>query len=191
MALIYRKKIAPDAFLALGAIFLGGAIRFLQECNCQSSHNDAHHRHQFDEDVKRRTRGVFERVANRVANDRWPCGSRCLCRRSCLPSIIFLALSHAPPELDMNTASVKPAASPPVRSPSTPATPKTRPTTIGMTMASSDGIIISTLSAARTDLHTAAVVGGCLAFKYALDSHGTADAPPEPLTLQHVQRHPS
>ena len=58
-------------------------------------------------------------------------------------SIIFLALSHAPPEFDMNTARVKPAASPPVSNPSTPATPNTKPTTIGITMASSDGIIIS------------------------------------------------
>lgn len=53
-------------------------------------------------------------------------------------SIIFFALSHAPPEFDMNTASVNPAARPPVRSPNTPATPKTKPTTIGIIMASHD-----------------------------------------------------
>jgi hypothetical protein len=58
-------------------------------------------------------------------------------------SIIFFALSHAPPELDMNTARVKPAAKPPVSRPSTPATPSTKPTTIGMMMASSDGMSIS------------------------------------------------
>lgn len=58
-------------------------------------------------------------------------------------SIIFLALSHAPPELDMKTARVKPAAKPPVSRPRTPATPSTKPTTMGMTMARSEGMIIS------------------------------------------------
>lgn len=43
VALIYRKKIASDAFLASGAIFLGGAIRFLQERNGQTSHHDTYH----------------------------------------------------------------------------------------------------------------------------------------------------
>ncbi len=44
--------------------------------------------------------------------------------QKCPSSIIFLALSH-------------------VSKPNTPATPSTRPTTMGMTMARSDGIIIS------------------------------------------------
>ena len=101
-------------FLHRGLFFLGNAIRFLQERNGKTCHDDTYHRHQLDEDIER------------------------------LPSsIIFLALSHAPPEFDMKTASVKPAARPPVRRPSTPATPKTRPTTIGMMMARRDGIIIS------------------------------------------------
>ena len=58
-------------------------------------------------------------------------------------SIFFLALSQAPPALAMKTASVKPPARPPTSSPSTPATPSTQPTTMGMMMASTDGIIIS------------------------------------------------
>ena len=41
----------------------------LQESNRQSCHHDADHRHQFDEDVERRTGSVFEWVAHGVAND--------------------------------------------------------------------------------------------------------------------------
>ena len=33
----------------------------------QAGHHDADHRHQFDEDVERRTGRIFERVAYRVA----------------------------------------------------------------------------------------------------------------------------
>ena len=58
-------------------------------------------------------------------------------------SIFFLALSQAPPALAMNTAKVKPPASPPTSSPSTPATPSTQPTMIGIRMARTDGITIS------------------------------------------------
>ena len=39
----------------------------LQECNCQSCHHDRDHRHQFDEDVERRTRRILERIAHSVA----------------------------------------------------------------------------------------------------------------------------
>ena len=41
----------------------------LQERDGQSGHDDAHHRHELDEDVKRRARGVLERVAHGVAHD--------------------------------------------------------------------------------------------------------------------------
>ena len=34
----------------------------------QASHHNAHHAHQFDEDVQRRAAGVLERVADGVAN---------------------------------------------------------------------------------------------------------------------------
>lgn len=70
VALIYRKKIASDAFLASGAIFLGGAIRFLQERNGQTSHHDTYHRHQLDEDIERWTRGILEWVAYGIAYNR-------------------------------------------------------------------------------------------------------------------------
>ena len=41
----------------------------LQERDCQSCHNDAYHRHELDEDIKRRAGGVLERVAHGVADD--------------------------------------------------------------------------------------------------------------------------
>ena len=41
----------------------------LQERDGQSGHDDAHHRHELDEDVKRRSGGVLERVAHGVAHD--------------------------------------------------------------------------------------------------------------------------
>ena len=41
----------------------------LRERYGQSGHDDAHHRHQFDEDVEARARGVLERVAYCIAND--------------------------------------------------------------------------------------------------------------------------
>jgi hypothetical protein len=55
----------------------------------------------------------------------------------------FLALSHAPPALAMKIATAKPLVRPPASRPITPGTPKTRPTTIGTMIASSDGKIIS------------------------------------------------
>ena len=58
-------------------------------------------------------------------------------------STYFLALSQAPPELAMNTANVKPVASPPTNSPITPATPNTIPTITGMAIASKEGNTIS------------------------------------------------
>ena len=58
-------------------------------------------------------------------------------------SIYFFALSHAPPAFAMKTASVNPAARPPTSSPRTPETPRIIPTSIGMMIARSDGMIIS------------------------------------------------
>ena len=58
-------------------------------------------------------------------------------------SMYFFALSQAPPALDRKAASAKPVASPPTKSPMTPATPSRSPTSTGATMAMSDGRIIS------------------------------------------------
>ena len=41
----------------------------LDEQDGQSSHHDAYHRHELNKDVERRSAGVFEGVANCVAND--------------------------------------------------------------------------------------------------------------------------
>ena len=81
-----------------------------------------------------------------------------LCAKEPLPpkfpsSIFFLALSQAPPELAMKTAKVKPPAKPPTSNPKTPATPKMIPTTMGMIIASTDGMIISCW-AARVEIST-------------------------------------
>ena len=61
----------------------------------------------------------------------WPC------------SICFLALSHAPPEFASMIASAKPVDVAPARKPMTPATPRRRPSTIGMMIALNAGSIIS------------------------------------------------
>ena len=42
---------------------------FLDEQNGESCHHNADHRHQFNEDVKGWTRGIFEGVTNGVAHD--------------------------------------------------------------------------------------------------------------------------
>ena len=55
----------------------------------------------------------------------------------------FFALSQAPPELAMKTASTKPALRLPINRPITPATPKMKPTAIGARIASTDGNSIS------------------------------------------------
>ena len=39
------------------------------EQNGKACHHDADHRHQFDKDVQRRTRGILEGVTNGVAHD--------------------------------------------------------------------------------------------------------------------------
>ena len=58
-------------------------------------------------------------------------------------STYFLALSHAPPALAINTARTKPHERPPISRPSTPAGPNKRPTTTGATIASIEGNNIS------------------------------------------------
>lgn len=68
-------------------------------------------------------------------------------------STIFFALSQAPPAFAMKMARVNPAASPPTRSPSTPATPSSIPTMMGMRMARNAGTIIS-FCAALVDIST-------------------------------------
>ncbi len=49
-------------------------------------------------------------------------------------SIVFLALSQAPPAFDINTASICPDRMTPARKPPNASTPKTRPTMMGVTM---------------------------------------------------------
>ena len=59
------------------------------------------------------------------------------------PSMYFLALSQAPPALDMNTATTKPVTVTPPSSPTTASAPRIRPVTTGTTMASREGATIS------------------------------------------------
>ena len=58
-------------------------------------------------------------------------------------SIYFLALSQAPPALDIITAIAKPEVKPPTNIPITAGTPNINPTTTGTTIASTEGTIIS------------------------------------------------
>ena len=41
----------------------------LQEGDSKSRHYDAHHRHEFDEDIQRRTGSILERIAHSIAHD--------------------------------------------------------------------------------------------------------------------------
>ena len=50
----------------------------LHEGDCESCHHDAHHRHQLDEDIERRTGCILEWVAHGVANDTSLMGKRAL-----------------------------------------------------------------------------------------------------------------
>ena len=59
------------------------------------------------------------------------------------PSMYFLALSQAPPALDMNTAMAKPVTDTPPSSPTTPVGPRISPVARGTMMASSAGTTIS------------------------------------------------
>ena len=52
------------------------------ESHRQAGHDDRDHRHQFDEDIERRTRRILEGVAHSIAPRRSPCGSRSLYRRN-------------------------------------------------------------------------------------------------------------
>merc|ERR1719313_3328758 len=68
-----------------------------------------------------------------------------LLRPSCLAN--FLALSHAPPALDMATASMKPDEREPMRQPARPLEERVKPTMNGMKTASAPGITISLIAA--------------------------------------------
>ena len=61
----------------------------------------------------------------------------------CPASMYFLALSQAPPALDMNTAMAKPVTDTPPNRPTTPSGPRSRPVRMGTIMASSAGATIS------------------------------------------------
>ena len=62
----------------------------------------------------------------------------------CSPdSMYFLALSQAPPALDIKTAMAKPVTVPPPSRPTTASGPRMQPVTMGTTMASSEGTTIS------------------------------------------------
>ena len=58
-------------------------------------------------------------------------------------SIYFLALSQAPPALDMNTAMTKPVTDTPPSNPTTPVGPRISPVRMGTMMASNAGTTIS------------------------------------------------
>ena len=58
-------------------------------------------------------------------------------------SMYFLALSQAPPALDIMTAKMKPEAVAPISNPVTPLTPSTNPTKMGTTTAMRAGALIS------------------------------------------------
>ena len=58
-------------------------------------------------------------------------------------SMYFLALSQAPPALDMNTAMAKPVTDTPPSRPTTPVGPRIRPVTMGTMMAIRAGATIS------------------------------------------------
>ena len=45
------------------------SLSVLNEQNGKSCHHNTNHRHQLDEDIEGRTRGVFEGIANRITND--------------------------------------------------------------------------------------------------------------------------
>ena len=74
-------------------------------------------------------------------------------------SIIFLALSHAPPAFDMNTAMSCPLRIIPARNPPSANGPSRKPTTSGVPIASKPGPISSLLRGAGADVHHAAVIG--------------------------------
>ena len=61
----------------------------------------------------------------------------------CPASIYFLALSQAPPALDINTAMAKPDTETPPSIPTTPTGPSSRPVTMGTITATRAGAIIS------------------------------------------------
>eukprot|EP00955_Chlamydomonas_euryale_P076870 362807-Chlamydomonas_euryale.AAC.10 len=58
-------------------------------------------------------------------------------------SMYFLALSHAPPVLDMDTASCTPDTRPPVSMPASACVPKSAPIRMGDNITSAPGAIIS------------------------------------------------
>src|SRR5205809_2576899 len=80
------------------------------------------------------------------------CGSEPL-PPSAPPSMCFLALSHAPPALAMNSASITPVNVAPASMPPSAYSPSSLPTTTGATTAVSPGTIISR-KAARVAMST-------------------------------------
>ena len=97
--------------------------------------------HQFNQDVKRWSRGVFEWIADRVADDSSCMGLSSLALALMWPcSIAFFALSQAPPALAMKSAISTPVTNDPARSPPSADEPSANPTTIGASTATTPGL---------------------------------------------------
>ncbi len=124
--------------------------------------------HELDEDVEARARGVFEWVAYGVADYRSRV-SRGAFAAEVAAFYVFLPLSHAPPELDMNMAIMTPVTMEPPRSPPSAGAPSASPTMTGTRTAMRPGTIISLRAATVEDVYAAFVFGTAGAFHYAGD----------------------
>ena len=105
--------------------------------------------HGLDEDIQRDADDVLSRIADGIADDGGLMRVGALAVALEEPdSMYFLALSNAPPELPMKIARGMATMVAPMSRPPTNSTPNTKPPTIGISSASTDGSSIF-LSACR------------------------------------------